>query len=74
MNHDPHVKERGALIELNSRKVGNTLTWRSPWKSALTASNPAAPYFGEHNDYVFRTLLGLSDDEIAKLVNAEVIY
>jgi benzylsuccinate CoA-transferase BbsF subunit len=74
MNHDPHVKDRGALIELNSRKVGNTLTWRSPWKSALTASNSASPYFGEYNDYVFRTLLCLSDGEIAKLISEEVIY
>jgi benzylsuccinate CoA-transferase BbsF subunit len=74
MNHDPHVKERGALLELNSPKVGKTLTWRSPWKSALTASNPASPYFGEHNNYVFKTLLGLSDSEITKLIGEEVIY
>ena len=74
MNHDPHVKERGALIEMTGQKVGKTLTWRSPWKSALTGSNPASPYFGEHNNYVFNTLLGLSDSEIEKLIREEVIY
>ena len=33
-----------------------------------------APEFGEHNDYVFRELLGLSEEECVQLMVDEVIY
>jgi benzylsuccinate CoA-transferase BbsF subunit len=32
-----------------------------------------APCLGEHNDYVYGELLGLSDDEVATLVSTGVI-
>jgi crotonobetainyl-CoA:carnitine CoA-transferase CaiB-like acyl-CoA transferase len=32
-----------------------------------------APLLGEHNEYVLKKLLGLSDDEIAELVIAGII-
>jgi crotonobetainyl-CoA:carnitine CoA-transferase CaiB-like acyl-CoA transferase len=54
--------------------AGKINVYRAPWKSALTAKNPPAPLLGEHNDYVFKTLLGLSDSEIAKLSDDKVIY
>ncbi len=34
----------------------------------------AAPALGDHNDYVYRQLLGLPDSEIARLVKERVIY
>lgn len=33
-----------------------------------------APNFGEHNEYVFRKLLGLDEDEYVQLMVDEVIY
>jgi crotonobetainyl-CoA:carnitine CoA-transferase CaiB-like acyl-CoA transferase len=33
----------------------------------------AAPCIGEHNEYVYKELLGISDDEIANLV-AEGVF
>jgi benzylsuccinate CoA-transferase BbsF subunit len=72
--NDPHIKKRRAFIEKDHSVVGKTVTWRSPWTSALTATNPPAPLFGEHNDYVFKTLLEMSDDEISKLTEDKVIY
>ena len=74
MYNDPHVKDRGALIEKDHLEGGKVLTWRAPWKSALTAQNPTAPLFGQHNSYVFQELLGMSDAEMAKLVEQKVIY
>ena len=50
------------------------MVWRTPWKSALTKKNPPAPLLGEHNDYVFKELLGMSDSEIARLTDQKVIY
>jgi benzylsuccinate CoA-transferase BbsF subunit len=71
---DPHVKERSVFIEQNHAVAGKTIVYRSPWKSALTASNPPAPCLGEHNGYVFKTLLNMSDSEINDLVEKQVIY
>ena len=74
MFNDPHVRERGIFIEKDHPEAGKTIVWRSPWKSALTANNPPAPCLGEHNEYVFKTLLGMSDNEIDRLTNEKVIY
>jgi crotonobetainyl-CoA:carnitine CoA-transferase CaiB-like acyl-CoA transferase len=72
--NDPHVKARGVYIEQNHPEAGKSTVFRSPWTSALTATNPPAPCLGQHNGYVFKTLLGMSDNEITKLTEEEVIY
>ena len=72
--NDPHVKERGVYIEQHHPEAGKTIVFRSPWTSALTATNPPAPCLGQHNDYVFKKLLGMSDNEIKKLIGEKVIY
>ena len=72
--NDPHVKKRGAFIEQQHPIAGKTTVYRSPWKSALTASNPPAPCIGEHNGYVFKELLGMTDSKIVELIDMEVIY
>jgi crotonobetainyl-CoA:carnitine CoA-transferase CaiB-like acyl-CoA transferase len=72
--NDPHIKERGVYIEQNHPEAGKSIVFRSPWTSALTATNPPAPLLGQHNDYVFKTLLGMSDAEITKLTEKKVIY
>lgn len=66
---DPHLKERGFFEEIDHREAGQI---RVPGmgfkysKTPLTFRLPAA-CLGEHNDYVFRELLGLSEEEIAQL-------
>jgi crotonobetainyl-CoA:carnitine CoA-transferase CaiB-like acyl-CoA transferase len=72
--NDPHCKKRKVFVEQNHPVAGKTIVYRSPWTSALTATNPPAPCLGEHNHYVFKTLLGLTDSEIAKLIDKKVIY
>ena len=72
--NDPHCKKRGIFIEQNHPVAGKTIVYRSPWTSALTATNPPAPCLGEHNRYVFKTLLGLDDNKIIKLIDEKVIY
>ncbi len=72
--NDPHVKERGVFMMKNHPEAGKTIAFRSPWTSALTATNPPAPCLGQHNDYVFKTLLGMSNEEVTKLTEEKVIY
>ncbi len=72
--NDPHVKERGVFIEQTHPEGGKTIVYRSPWPSALTAANPRAPLLGEHNDYVLKTLLSISDNEINRLIDEKIVY
>jgi len=72
--NDPHNKERGIFIEQDHPVAGKTFVYRSPWTSALTATEAPAPCLGEHNDYVFKKLLNMSDEDVAQLVEDKVIY
>jgi crotonobetainyl-CoA:carnitine CoA-transferase CaiB-like acyl-CoA transferase len=74
LSNDPHIKARGVLIEQNHPNIGRIFVNRSPWASALTKDNLPVPLPGEHNSYVFKELLGMSDKEIDQLVGEKVIY
>lgn len=66
---DPHLGERGFWEDVTHREAG-TWTMDAPaWRFDRTPAHVRlpAPCFGEHNDYVFRDLLGLSEKEIAEL-------
>ncbi len=71
---DRHIRARGAIFEQNHVEAGRTVVYRSPWLSAETGHNRPAPCLGEHNDYVFKDLLNLSDSRVAALVEEKVIY
>ena len=72
--NDPHCKARGIFIEQNHPEAGKTVVYRSPWRTALTATEAPAPCLGEHNDYVFKQLLKMSDYDVARLVAEKIIY
>jgi benzylsuccinate CoA-transferase BbsF subunit len=72
--HDPHVNKRGVIIKQHHKVAGDIFVYRAPWTSALTAKNGPAPCLGEHNEYVFKKLLGKSKSEIAQLTAEKVIY
>ncbi len=72
--NDPHVKKRGVFIEQNHPVAGKTIVYRAPWTSALTSTEAPAPILGEHNDYVYKKLLGMSDKEVAQLIDEKIIY
>jgi benzylsuccinate CoA-transferase BbsF subunit len=73
---DPHVKERGILAEVEHPELGKRMVVGPPWRlSATPARIPnAAPLIGEHNQYVLGELLGMSHNEIDRLVEEEVVY
>ena len=70
---DPHVNQRGAIFNQNHPAAGDISVYRAPWKSALTAKNPPAPLLGEQNEYVFKTLLGMSDEKIGEYIEKGII-
>lgn len=72
--NDRHIKKRKVFIEQNHREAGMTIVFRSPWAAAKTSKNNPSPCLGEHNEYVFNHLLGISREDIEKLINEKVIY
>jgi len=66
---DPQMKDRGFYHKLDHEEVG-TLMYHGPgWSMSKTPNKlrQAAPLLGEHNQYVYKELLALSDEEYSKL-------
>jgi benzylsuccinate CoA-transferase BbsF subunit len=73
---DPHLRERGFFVEVDHPAVGKRLI--SGLSFSLNATpggiSRPAPLLGQHNEYVFGELLGMSRNEIARLEEEQVIY
>ena len=72
---DPHLKERSFFVEDGRPEMGKKKMAGPSWKMNKTpgkARRPA-PSLGEHNQYVFSELLGLSEDDITQLESDKVI-
>jgi len=74
LDHDPQIKHSGFLQTVIHPEVGG---YRSPRPSFLMSKTgfevKSAPLLGEHNEYICKQVLGLSDDEIADMVIEGVI-
>ena len=70
---DPHVEARGWIRELASRDVGSHPHISYAFQGLPQDWTRGAPVLVEDNDYVYREVIGLDDDEYARLVEAKVI-
>ncbi len=72
---DPHLNARGFLVEMEHQITGRKPVVRLPWllNPGPNGNYFPAPLLGEHNDLVFRELLGLSDPELDDLRANRVI-
>ncbi len=69
LDRDPQLRHSGFYVELEHEEVGRYRAPRPPFTLSKTSADVrAAPLLGEHNEYVCKDLLGMSDDEIADLV------
>jgi crotonobetainyl-CoA:carnitine CoA-transferase CaiB-like acyl-CoA transferase len=68
--NDPHLKERGFFEEVTHADCGTHLYPGVPWKMSKTPSSIRKPpcRLGEHNEYVYKKLLGFTDNEYNELV------
>jgi benzylsuccinate CoA-transferase BbsF subunit len=73
---DRHLTERGFFRDMDYPGEGNLRLAGMPWRlSDVPEGNyQRPPALGEHNDYVFKELLKMSDEEIAQLQEEQVIY
>jgi crotonobetainyl-CoA:carnitine CoA-transferase CaiB-like acyl-CoA transferase len=68
LEHDPQTRYRKMFPELDHPRVGKHHASASPFiLSKMPLELKRAPLFGEHNEYILREILGMSDDEIADL-------
>ncbi len=72
----PHLLERGYFVDIDHPEVGPRMTPGIPVKfSGMPKLNYyAAPTLGQHNDFVFKEIVGLDDAAYDRLVADRVIY
>jgi len=69
LEHDPQTRHRQMFPELDHPKLGKHHAPASPFIMSKTPCEiRRAPLLGEHNEYVLKEILGMSDEEIAQLV------
>ncbi len=72
--YDPQLKHRNFYRRLNHPKQGNYIAPRPIFMASKCCCEiQRAPLLGEHNEYVLREILGMSEDEIAELAIEGVI-
>jgi len=73
---DPHFQEREIIVTIEHPVTGADFVPKVVCNLSETPGEirRPAPMLGEHNDYVFGELLGLSEENIGGLVQEEVIY
>jgi benzylsuccinate CoA-transferase BbsF subunit len=76
LDNDPHLRERGYYVYLDHPETGRAAHDGAPFrlsKSQGEISTPA-PLLGEHNEYVCKEILGMSDEEIAEALVEQALY
>jgi crotonobetainyl-CoA:carnitine CoA-transferase CaiB-like acyl-CoA transferase len=73
---DEHLTARSFTSEIERLEGGTRHTLGAPWMIDGERPNGfrRAPRVGEDNEYVFKTLLGLSEERYDELVREQVIY
>src|SRR6202034_3728426 len=72
---DPHLHERGFLVQLEHPEVGKRIHAGIPWRMSGTpcAVKSPAPLRGADTEYVLKTFLGYTTDRIEQLRKAEIL-
>ena len=70
ITNDPHMRARGYYQEVEHPPIGKVIPEGIPYKFSRTPGRfrTPAPLLGEHTDYVLKTILGMTQGEIDKLV------
>lgn len=72
---DEHFVSRQLITELHCEGLGAYHAVKLPWRQEpeVRARYEPAPKLGQDNDYVFKKVLGLSDDQIEALTERNVL-
>jgi CoA:oxalate CoA-transferase len=72
---DPHLRERGAFVDVAHPVAGTLPYTRAPFRMAASPAAPVrpAPLLGQHTDVVLGQRLGLTSSDLAELRQQAVI-
>jgi crotonobetainyl-CoA:carnitine CoA-transferase CaiB-like acyl-CoA transferase len=74
LENDPQLRYRHFFWELDHPEIGKYRAPRPSFVLSKTAPELSrGPLLGEHNEYVLKDILGISDEEIAELIIAGVL-
>jgi crotonobetainyl-CoA:carnitine CoA-transferase CaiB-like acyl-CoA transferase len=64
------------FVKVDHPKSGTETFYGIPWKLGETPGGirRSGPMLGQDNEYVFKGLLGLSEDEFNRLVEEKIIF
>jgi crotonobetainyl-CoA:carnitine CoA-transferase CaiB-like acyl-CoA transferase len=74
LSRDPHLRARGVFGRVAHPLLGELQVVGPPFRMEGVRVPGPAPLLGQHNEYVLGEILGLSDAEIERLVEAEIVY
>ena len=66
LSDDPQIRARGWLQPLRSLDVGTHLHPGLPYRGVPQVWSHGSPSLGQHNDYVYREILGVSNEDFAR--------
>jgi benzylsuccinate CoA-transferase BbsF subunit len=74
LTNDPHLKERGYLVQLEHPEVGRRIHAGIPWKMSASpcSVSKVGPLLGEDTEAVLTSILKLSNEQIQELRRREI--
>jgi crotonobetainyl-CoA:carnitine CoA-transferase CaiB-like acyl-CoA transferase len=73
LSEDAQLRHRGHWVLLDHKEIGPSYYNNYGWRLSKTpAQHKPVPLLGEHNEYVLRNFLGMSDEEIAEMAAARI--
>jgi len=74
LEHDPQLKHRIFFHALDHPEIGKHHVSGPPFKLSETPFElKRAPLVGEHNEYVLKEILGMSNEEMSEMIAEEVV-
>lgn len=72
---DPHLQRRNFIHTVEHPQIGKRFVFATPWRISGDPSYvpKRGPLLGEHNNDVFCDLLGMSPEEVSRLIEEKVI-
>jgi crotonobetainyl-CoA:carnitine CoA-transferase CaiB-like acyl-CoA transferase len=76
LDNDPHLRERAYYEYIDHPETGVMAHDGAPFRLSKTPGSlrTPAPCLGEHNEYVCKGILGMSDEEIAEALVEQALY
>ncbi|MGX7681622.1 CaiB/BaiF CoA transferase family protein [Jatrophihabitans sp. DSM 45814] len=70
---DPHIQARGWMRPLNTTDVGTHPHPSQPYRGVPQAWRRGSPALGEDNEYVYKDILGVTDDEFEQYRESRIL-